>query len=127
MTDPSGGMPDMSALMAQASEMAERLMAGQAETEALVVEGTSGGGAVRITVTGGMEFQNVSIDPSAVDPDDVTLLEDLVLAALNNAMDELSEAAPDPGLGGMDLGGLDLGALGLGGLPGAPGGDGGDA
>lgn len=123
MTDPAGGMPDMNSLMAQASEMAQRLMEGQAETEALVVEGSAGGGAVKVVVTGGMEFESVSIDPSAVDPDDIGLLEDLVLAALNNAMDELADQTPDAGLGGLDLGGLDLGSLGLPGLGGAPGGD----
>jgi len=111
-----GQMPDMSALLAQAQEMAGKLMAGQAEAAATVVEGQAGGGAVKITVTGAMEFQAISIDPSAVDPDDVEMLEDLILAALNDAVAEVNDLQEGPDLGDMDLGGMGLGGL-LGGLP----------
>ena len=66
------------------------------------------GGAVRIAVTGGLEFRSVHIDPEAVDPDDVEMLEDLVLAALHDATAKVHElqAEASTALGGLDLGGL---------------------
>lgn len=104
-------MPDMSELLQQAKAMSEQLMAGQAEAEATVVEGQAGGGAVTIVVTGGLEFQSVSINPSAVDPSDVEMLEDLVLAALNDAAEKIGELQGEMDVGGMNLGGLDIGGL----------------
>lgn len=106
------GMPDLGALMAQAQEMAERLREGQEAAADTTVEGQSGGGAVKIQMTGAGEFTSVDINPSAVDPDDVEMLEDLILAALNDAVEKAAELAPDisdmtgGGLGGLDLGGL---------------------
>lgn len=110
MTDPNqnpdaAGL-DMSALLGQAQAMAEQLMAGQAEAEAQVVTGQAGGGAVQVEMTGGGEFTNVTINPSAVDPADVEMLEDLVLAALNDATAQAAELQPNADLGGLDLGGL---------------------
>lgn len=105
-----GGM-DMSALLGQAQAMAEKLMAGQAEAQATVVTGQAGGGAVQVEMTGGGEFTAVNINPTAVDPDDVEMLEDLVLAALNDAVAQAAELQPNADLGGMGLGGLDLGGL----------------
>lgn len=107
----SDQMPDMNELLQQAQAMSQQLMAGQAEAEATIVEGQAGGGAVKISVTGGLEFQSVSIDPSAVDPSDVEMLEDLVLAALNDAAEKIGELSEGMDLGGMNLGGLDLGGL----------------
>ena len=104
-----GGMPDIESLLSAAEKMGEQLMASQAEAAARVVTGTAGGGAVNIEVTGGHEFRAVSIAPHAVDPDDIDMLQDLILAALNDAMSQLVEG--DEG-GGLDLGGLDLGGLG---------------
>ncbi len=108
---------DMNAILQQAQQMGEQLMAAQQEAAAQVHEGQAGGGAVKITMTGSFEFESVSISPAAVDPDDVEMLQDLVLAALNDVMAQAGEAQ---GGGGMDLGGLDLGGLlgggGLGGL-----------
>jgi nucleoid-associated protein EbfC len=104
-------VPDMSQLLQQAQAMQEQLMEAQAAAAEQVVEGVAGGGAVRIEVTGGMEFRSVTISPEAVDPDDVPMLEDLVLAALHEAVaraQELQRGAMG-GLGG--LGGLDLGGL----------------
>ena len=111
MSDTGGQMPDMSALLAQAQQMAEQLTAQQAAASETEVEGQSGGGAVKIRMTGGGQFLSVRIAPSAVDPDDVEMLEDLVLAALNDAVANAGELVEGP-----DLGGLDLGSLGLGGL-----------
>jgi len=62
-------------------------------------------------MTGGGEFLSVKIQPSAVDPEDVEMLEDLVMAALNDAVANAAEIATGPDLGGMDLGGIDLGGL----------------
>jgi DNA-binding YbaB/EbfC family protein len=108
-------MPDMSALLAQAQQMSQQLMAQQAEAASAEVEGQAGGGAVKVTMTGGGEFVSVRIAPSAVDPDDVEMLEDLVLAALNDAVANAAELVQTPDLGGL-MGGLGLGDAGLGGL-----------
>lgn len=105
------GMPDMNALLQQAQAMSQQLMAQQAEAASTEVEGVAGGGAVTIRMTGGGEFIAVKIQPSAVDPEDVEMLEDLVLAALNDAVANAANLVEGPDLGGMDLGGLDLGGL----------------
>lgn len=98
---------DLSALVQQAQAMQERLLEAQAEIRSQEVEGSSGGGAVRIVATGGLEFKSVHIDPSAVDPDDVSMLEDLLLAALNDVVANAN-----------DLNSSAVGQLGFGGLPG---------
>jgi nucleoid-associated protein EbfC len=102
--------PDLGALMRQAQAMQEQLVAAQAQASETEVEGQAGGGVVRIRVTGGMEFRSVTIDPDAVDPDDVEMLQDLVLAALHDAMARVGELQQGA-MGGLDLGGLDLGGL----------------
>ncbi len=76
----------MSANMKMIQQMQNRLLKMQQELEETVVEGTAGGGVVTARVTGAREFQGIKIDPSAVDPDDVEMLQDLVLAALHEAM-----------------------------------------
>jgi len=109
-------LPDLGGLLEQAGQMQEQLAAAQAEAEDTVVEGSAGGGVVRVTVTGGGEFRDVTIQPDAVDPADVAMLEDLVLAALNDAMGKVTELQRQAA-GSIDLGGLDLGGL-LGSPPG---------
>ena len=108
-------MPDLGGLMAQAQQMQAALLAAQAEAAEQVVEGQAGGGAVRIEVSGDLEFRSVTIAAEAVDPDDVDMLQDLVLAALHDAtakVNELQQGVTD----GLGLGG-GLGAGGgLGGL-----------
>lgn len=99
-SDPMGGM-DLGGLLASAQEM----MAGMQQAAAATVDGTAGGGLVTVTVNGHFEFQSVSISPDAVDPDDMSLLEDLVLAALRDAAEQL-QSRQAGALGGMDLGGL---------------------
>ncbi len=96
-----GAMPDLGGLMAQAQEM----LAGAQQAAEEIVEGSSGGGKVKIEVDGGFNFHSVTIDPSVVDPGDVELLNDLVLAALRDASTQLQDAQSDA-MGGMDLGGL---------------------
>ena len=97
--------PNMYDLMKQAQKMQEQLMEAQAAAAEQVVEGQAGGGVVKVAVTGGMEFQSVHIDPDAVDPDDVTMLEDLVLAAIHDAVGKVNELSQQA-MGGLDLGGL---------------------
>ena len=78
---------DLGGLLAQAQEM----MAAQAEAAAQEVEGVSGGGVVRIRATGTGQVLGVTIAPEVVDPDDVAMLEDLVLAALHDVNARLME------------------------------------
>lgn len=101
--------PDMRQLMQQAQKMQEQLAAAQAELATKTYEGTAGGGVVRATVSGSQELLSVVIDPSVIDPDDAEMLQDLVVAAVNQATKAASEAAGDQ-LGGL-TGGLDLGGL----------------
>ncbi|MCU0270589.1 MAG: YbaB/EbfC family nucleoid-associated protein [Acidimicrobiales bacterium] len=113
--EPAGALPDMGSLFGMALEMQQQLADAQASAAEQLVEGVAGGGVVRVAVTGGMAFRSVTIDPAAVDPDDVEMLQDLVLAALHDAVDQVEalQAAANP-LASMDLGSLG-GMLGLGG------------
>jgi DNA-binding YbaB/EbfC family protein len=101
-----GGL-DMGSLLGAAQNMQAQMAEAQERMAETEVEGQAGGGVVRISVTGGFEFRSVHIDAAAVDPDDPTLLEDLVLAALHDAIDKVNELqAESSPLGGLDLGGL---------------------
>src|SRR6266542_1870713 len=99
--------------MKQAQKMQQQMAAAQAELAETEVTGTAGGGLVTVTITGSGDVTAVKIDPTAVDPDDVETLEDLVLAALHNAAEavrELTDEKMGPltaGLGGLG-GGLGL-------------------
>jgi DNA-binding YbaB/EbfC family protein len=99
---------DMEALFERARAMQDQLVSAPEAAARQGVEGQSGGGAVKVRVTGAMEVESVSIDPAAVDPDDVAMLEDLVRAACNDALGRAGE------LSRQALGDLDLGQLGLG-------------
>jgi DNA-binding YbaB/EbfC family protein len=94
-----GALPDFGSLLGQAQQMMEA----SAQAAAEVVEGVAGGGVVRVTVNGRFEFQSVTIAAEAVDPSDVTMLEDLVLAALHDAVAKVNHRQ-QAALG--DLGGL---------------------
>jgi DNA-binding YbaB/EbfC family protein len=97
-------------------EMQQQVMAAQAQAAETEVEGVAGGGAVRVVVTGAMEFRSVEISPAAVDPDDVEMLQDLVLAALHDAVANVNRIQ-EQSLGGFGdaLAGSGLGGvLGLG-------------
>jgi DNA-binding YbaB/EbfC family protein len=82
-----GGQPNLQQLMKQAQKMQQQMAAAQAELAEAEVTGTAGGGLVTVTVSGAGEVKSVKIDPKAVDPDDVETLEDLVVAAIRNAME----------------------------------------
>jgi len=117
---------DIGGLLEQAQAMQQRMMDVAAEVQETEVEGESGGGAVKITVNGGLLFKSVRIDPKAVDPDDVELLEDLVLAAINDAMrkaSDMTQEAMQEARGGIDLSQFGIEGLpGMGGMPGMGGG-----
>ena len=100
--------PDMNALLQQAMAMQQQLVAAQEAVHTQLIEGTSGGGAVKIAMTGGGEVTQVRLDPAVVDPAEVEMLEDLVLAALHDAAHQVARLQEQAmgGLGGAGLGGL---------------------
>ncbi|PHU35397.1 YbaB/EbfC family nucleoid-associated protein [Pseudobutyrivibrio ruminis] len=102
---PGGGMPgNMSQLMKQAQRMQRQMEEAQAQLEEAEMTGTAGGGVVEVTVSGKKEITKIIIDPEAVDPDDVEMLEDLVMAAANEALrkvDEVSQASMSKFTGGL--------------------------
>ena len=101
--------PDMRQIMKQAQQMQEQLAAAQEELASQIFEGTAGGGIVTAKVSGSQQVSEITIDPSVVDPADVEMLQDLVVAAVNQAMKAAGDAAGDQ-FGGL-AGGLDLGGL----------------
>jgi DNA-binding YbaB/EbfC family protein len=102
-------MPDLSALLGGESgglsglfEQASKMAEAHAAAADAVIEGVAGGGAVRIEVTGHGEFLRVTIDPAAVDPNDVDMLQDLVLAALHDATAQVADLQQQA-MGSMSL------------------------
>ena len=107
---PGGGaMPgNMSNLMKQAQKMQRQMEDSQKELETAEYTAKAGGGAVEVTVTGKKELLKVKLSKEVVDPDDVEMLEDLVMAATNEALrmaEEASSSAMSKMTGGMGLGG----------------------
>jgi len=102
----------MQALMQQAAQMQAQLMAAQEELADTEVTGSAGGGLVRVTMTGSGELTAVTIDPKAVDSEDVESLQDLVVAAVRDASRQVAELASQTmgplagGLGGLGLPGM---------------------
>ena len=99
---------NMNALMKQAQKMQKQMEEAQAALAEQVVETTSGGGAVKVTATGKKEIKEIKINPDVVDPDDVEMLEDLILSAVNEALrqvDEIANGAMSKIAGG-NLGGM---------------------
>ena len=86
-----GGGINMQALMKQAQQMQEQLKKAQEELKASEFVGSAGGGMVKVTVSGAKEVLAVSINPQAIDPDDIEMLEDLVTAAVNDALNKAAE------------------------------------
>jgi len=110
--------PNLNQIMQQAQQMQAEMAKAQEELKSEIVEASAGGGTVTVKVTGDLELREVVIDPGAVDPEDVELLQDMVLAAVNEALRSAQELASSRlgaatgGLGGAGgLGGL--GGLGL--------------
>jgi DNA-binding YbaB/EbfC family protein len=102
-------MRDLGALQRMAKEMQAKMERAQAELAEAVVEGTAGGGAVTVRMTGTQEMRSVSIARDAVDPGDVETLQDLVLAAVKDAIERSKKLANDKlgaATGGMRLPGM---------------------
>ena len=100
---------NMNKLMKQAKQMQAKMSKVQDELEEKTVEATAGGGAVKVVVNGKQEVLDLEIDPDAVDPDDVEMLEDLILAAVNEGMREVQDMIDDEMgqvTGGMNMPGM---------------------
>ena len=96
----------MKKMMAQAQKMQQDMMKAQEELADERVEGSAGGGMVKVTVTGQSDVVGISISPEAVDPEDVEMLEDLIMAALADAIAK-SKALAEKKMGGLGIpGGL---------------------
>jgi DNA-binding YbaB/EbfC family protein len=86
-----GGMGNMQNMMKQMQKMQKKMAEAQEELGQEKIEGTAGGGMVTVVVTGHKEIVDVQIKPEAVDPDDIEMLQDLVLAAVNDALKKAEE------------------------------------
>jgi len=106
----------MQQMLKQVQKMQQEMMAAQESLKSEEVQASAGGGMVTVKVSGDLVVRAIEIDPAAVDPEDVELLGDMVLAATNEALRAAQELAASR-MGGL-AGGLDLGALGAGGLGG---------
>lgn len=110
---PMGRRKNTNKMMAQIQKMQQDMQEAQEELAKETVTASAGGGAVKATMTGGLELVSVEIDPEVLDPEDVEMLQDMVLAAVNEALTSSQEMASKR-LGGITGG---LGDMGLG-LPG---------
>jgi DNA-binding YbaB/EbfC family protein len=110
--------PNLNQMMKQLQQVQSEMLKAQEELKDEIVEASAGGGMVTVKVSGDLEVKEVSIDPGAVDPDDVEMLQDMVLAATNEAIRAAQERAASKM--GAAAGGLGGGPGGLGGL-GLPG------
>jgi len=107
--------PNLNQMMRQVQQMQAEMAKAQQELASEVVEASAGGGMVTVKVTGGLEVQEIRIDPEAIDPEDAEMLQDMVLAAVNEALRSAQELATSRmGAAAGGLGGL--GGLGLPGL-----------
>jgi nucleoid-associated protein EbfC len=121
--------PNMNQILKQAQQMQAEMAKAQEQLKNEVVEASAGGGMVTVKVTGDLELREITIDPDAVDPEDVEMLQDLVTAAVNEALRQVEELAASKmggGMGDMDPNSMLEALGGLGGLGGGmPGGGGG--
>jgi nucleoid-associated protein EbfC len=109
-------MKNMAGLLKQAQKMQKDMEDAQANLATITVEGTAGGGMVTVTANAAQEVLEIKIDPEVVDPEDVEMLEDLVLAAVNQAMENAKAKSAEemgkvtggmmPNMGGMKLPGF---------------------
>ena len=124
--------PNLNKMLEQASKLQEEMAAAQDKLKEEKVDASAGGGMVKVVATGEGRLESITINPDAVDPEDVELLQDMVMAAVNEALrqaDELKDKAmqgaagfdPMEALGSLGLGGLGGGLGGAGGLPGGGG------
>ena len=100
---------NIAAIAKMAQQMQTQMAQAQAELKEMTLEATAGGGAVRVVITGAQEVRHIEIDPAAVDPGEVEMLQDLVMAAVNDAIarsKELERERMASVAGGMGLPGL---------------------
>ncbi|MFJ7978659.1 YbaB/EbfC family nucleoid-associated protein [Peribacillus sp. JNUCC 23] len=100
------GMGNMQNMMKQMQKMQKKMAEAQEELGEKKIEGTAGGGMVTVVVTGHKEIVDVTIKPEVVDPDDIEMLQDLVLAATNDALkkaDELTNSTMGQFTKGLNL------------------------
>ncbi len=100
---------NMQQMMKQARKMQEQLEAAQAKLPEIEVSSSTGGGMVKVTASADMRLKSITIDPAALDPDDVEMLQDMVLAAVNDALESAQDAANQQlgyVTGGMNIPGL---------------------
>ncbi len=93
---PQQKMPNMQQLMAQAQKLQQQMMQAQEELKNQTVQASAGGGMVTVTVSGDLEVKQVRIDPAAVDPDDVDMLADMVLAAVRRGIAQRARSCLRP-------------------------------
>lgn len=101
-----GGMPNMGSLMSQVQKLQEEMEKTQANLATEEITVSAGGGAVTIVVNGAREFKQVTIKPEVIDPDDVEMLQDLLLAAFNDALQQVKQLEEER-MGGL-TGGMGL-------------------
>ena len=112
------GQPNMNAMMKQVQKMQADMVKAQEELKTETVEASAGGGMVNVKISGDLELRELTIDPEAVDPEDVEMLQDMVQAAVNEAIraaQELAATKMNAAAGGL-AGPGGLGGLGLPGL-----------
>ena len=103
--------PNMNQMLKQVQKMQADMMKAQEALATETIQASAGGGMVTVTITGDLTVKEITIDPEAIDPEDAELLQDMVLAAVNEAIRQAQELAATR-MGGL-TGGLDLGGLGL--------------
>ena len=103
--------PNMNQMLKQVQKMQADMMKAQEDLANETIEASAGGGMVTVTISGDLVVKDLTIDPGAVDPEDVDMLQDMVLAAVNEAIRQAQEHAATK-MGGL-TGGMDLGGLGL--------------
>ncbi len=109
-----GGPTNMQGIMKQAQKMQEDMATLQEELDAKVYDISAGGGAVKLKITGKLEVQDMEIDPEIVDPDDIETLQDIIVAAVNEAIKKVNDTNSEEM--GKITGSLNMGGLGMPGL-----------
>ena len=112
---PGPGGLDVNAMMKQVQQMQSEMMDAQEKLKDEAVDASAGGGMVKVKMSGDLRLLEITIDPEAIDPEEADLLQDMVLAAVNEAIRSAQELATSK-LGGIAGGGGGLGGLGLPGM-----------
>lgn len=105
----SGSRKGGGGMLQQLQSLQEEMLNAQNEVAEMVVTSTAGGGAVTATVTGERRVQSITIEPEVVDPEDVEMLQDLIIAAINGGLDQIDQATAEkmePLTGGLNIPGL---------------------